>query len=349
MRTAVVAGTGSFLPGDPVPNEVVETLFGSDDNYLSTLLGTKYRYWATDPATLELRFHNSDLATNAGRAALEAAGLSAADVDLLIVNSCTPDYLMPAMAPIVQEKLGIRECAVIELRSGCAGSVGAIAVAQQFIGGGMFDHALVIASELASSHAVVPLREGREMTIEQRLNGIMFGDGAGAIAISAAAENGRGIERTCLNSVGCGMAAGMSMTAGGSSHPFTRASIDDGSAVLRHDHRAIVKWGLPMCVRAVEDLCAAAGVLPTDIDCFIFPQANASMMQQDRKAADVRNLIPEDKIVVNVDRVGNAVSAGLLIAFDDAIRGGRVKTGERVALIGTEASKWLYGAALIRL
>lgn len=349
MRSAALAGTGSFLPGEPLTNEVVEGLFGTDDNYLSSLLGTKYRYWATDPRTFELRYHNSDLAANAGRAALDAAGMTPADVQLLVVNSCTPDYLMPSMAPYVQEKIGISECAVVELRSGCAGSVGAIAVATQFVTSGTYDNALIIASELSSSYGVLPLREKRELTLAERLNGIMFGDGAGALVLRGSDHGGGGVERTCMNSIGCGKPAGMMFEAGGSSHPFSRESAEDGTAVLHHDHRAILRWGLPMCMRAVQDLCAATGLSPEEIDCFIFPQANASMINQDRKAADTRHLIPEDRIMVNVDKVGNTVSAGLLIALDCAVQEGRVSKGDRVALIGSEASKWLYGAALILL
>jgi 3-oxoacyl-[acyl-carrier-protein] synthase-3 len=349
MRHTALAGSGSFLPGEPLTNEMVEGLFGTDDGYLSALLGTKYRYWATNPRTFELRYHNSDLAAEAAKSALEAAGMSPSEVQLLIVNSCTPDYLMPPMGPLVQEKLGIAECAALEMRSGCAGSIAAIAVASQFINSGTYDTALVIASELASSQIVMPLREKRELTMDERLNGIMFGDGAGAVVLRGSDNGAAGVEKTCLNSIGCGKPPGMMTVAGGSTHPFGTEASADGTTVFRHDRRAILKWGLPMCVRAIEDICTATGLGLGDVDCFIFPQANPSMIAQDRKAADTRNLIPEDRIVVNVDKVGNTVSAGILIAFDGALREGRISKGDRVALIGTEASKWLYGAALIRI
>jgi 3-oxoacyl-[acyl-carrier-protein] synthase-3 len=344
MRSAAVAGTGSFLPGEPLGNEVVERLFGTEDNYLSSLLGTKFRYWATDPSTFELRYHNSDLAVNAGRAALEAAGLEPAQIQLLIVNSCTPDYLMPPMSPIVQEKLGISECAVIELRSGCVGSIAALAIGSQFIASGTYQNALIIASELSSSYGVLPLREKREITLDERLNGIMFGDGAGAVVLVGNDSGGRGVERTCMNSIGCGKPAGMMFPVGGSSHPFSREFIDNGDAVLRHDRRAVVRWGREMSVRALKDLCTVANITPEEIDCFIFPQANPGLLKQDTK------VIPEERVVVNVDEVGNVISAGVLIAFDSVVRGRRLSpSGGRVALIGGEASKWLYGAALIRL
>jgi 3-oxoacyl-[acyl-carrier-protein] synthase-3 len=343
MRKAAVAGTGSFLPGEPVGNEVVERLFGTEDNYLSSLLGTKFRYWATDPSTFELRFHNSDLAANAGRAALEAAGMAPAEVQLLIVNSCTPDYLMPPMSPIVQEKLAIPECAVVELRSGCVGSIAAIAIGAQFVSSGVYENALIISSEVSSSYGVVPLREKREMTLDQRLNGIMFGDGAGALLLTANDADERGIERTCMNSIGCGKPAGMMFPVGGSSQPFSRETADNGDTILHHDRRAVVRWGREMSVRALRDLCAVAKVTPEEIDCFIFPQANPTLLKQDTK------VIPEERVVVNVDEVGNVISAGVLIALDTVVRQRRLPAGGRVALIGGEASKWLYGAALMRL
>jgi len=348
MRNAAVAGTGSFLPGEPLGNDVVERLFGTDDNYLSSLLGTKFRYWSIDPSTFETRYHNSDLAANAGSAALKAASIEPAEVRLLIVNSCTPDYLMPPMAPIVQEKLGIKECAVIELRTGCFGSIAAIAVANQFVKSGTYDNAVVISSEVSSSHSVLPVREKREMTMEERLTGIMFGDGAGAVVLRAS-ENGGAVENVCMNSIGCGKPAGMITLAGGSSHPFTREALDDGTRVLHHDYRAVVELGREMSIRAVQDLCSSSGLTPAEIDCFVFPQANPSLLKQDMKAAMAMNLIPEEKIIVNVDEVGNTISAGLLIAFDQVVREGRVPHGGRVALIGGEASKWMYGAALVKL
>ena len=343
MRKAALVGTGSFLPGEPLGNEIVERLFGTEDHYLSTLLGTKYRYWSSDPETFELRYHNSDLAANAGRAALAAAGIRPADVRLLIVNSCTPDYLMPTMAPLVQEKLGIAECAVVELRSGCVGSIAAIAIASQFIASGMYPNALVIASELSSSYGLVPIREGRELTLDERLNGIMFGDGAGALVFAANDQDELGVVCTCLNSIGTGSPPGMLMPVGGSSAPFTRGVVDKGTVSLLHDRRAVEKWGRLMSVRALQDLCAAAAIVPEDIDCFIFPQANASMLKQDTQ------VIPQERVIVNVDEVGNVISAGLVIALDSAIRAGRGGAGGRVALIGGEASKWLYGSALLRV
>jgi 3-oxoacyl-[acyl-carrier-protein] synthase-3 len=98
-----------------------------------------------------------------------------------------------------------------------------------------------------------------------------------------------------------------------------------------------------MAVRALRDLCAVAAVDPSDIDCFVFPQANASLLKEDTKG------IPPERLVVTVEEVGNVISAGLLIALDGVVRSGRFSTGSRIALIGGEASKWLYGAALVRL
>lgn len=343
MRNAALAGTGVFLPGEPVGNDVVERLFGTDDNYLSTLLGAKFRYWSCDPETFTVRYHNSDMAARAARAALDAAGVSPNDVRLLIINTCTPDYLMPPMAPMVQEKLNIAECAVIELRSGCVGSIAALGIGAQLVAGGIYENALIVASELSSSHNLVPLREKRELTMEERLNGIMFGDGAGAVFLVASEKSGRGLERFCMNSIGCGLPPGMFLPVGGSSEPFSREVADKGTAIIHHDRRAVVRWGREMSVRALRDLCAAAGVTPADIDCFVFPQANASLLKEDTK------VIPQERVVVNVEEVGNVISAGLLIALEKAVRERRVPAGGRVALIGGEASKWLYGGALLRL
>jgi 3-oxoacyl-[acyl-carrier-protein] synthase-3 len=343
MPKAAIAGTGAFLPGEPIGNDAVERLFGSGDNYLTELLGTKFRYWASDPRTFALRYHNSDLAANAARAAIDAAGLQPKDVRLIVLNTCTPDYLMPMMAPLVQEKLGISECAVIELRSGCTGSIAAIDIASRFVTDGSYANALVVASELASSYCLVPIRDKRKLTLDERLNGIMFGDGAGALVLVPSDKENVGVERICLNSIGPGKSPGMMMPVGGSSEPFSRAAAERGTVHLLHNRRAVKRWGREMSIRALQDLCALARIEPVDIDRFIFPQANAALLRQDTK------MIPPERVVLTVDEVGNVISAGLLIAFDMLVRAGRVATGGRVALIGGEASKWLYGAALMRL
>jgi 3-oxoacyl-[acyl-carrier-protein] synthase-3 len=343
MRKAALAGTGTFLPGEPLGNEVVERLFGTQDNYLSTLLGARLRYWSCDPETFAVRYPNSEMAARAARVALEAAGLAPNDIQLVIVNSCTPDYLMPPMAPLVQERLNISECAVVELRSGCVGSIAALGIAAQLVSSGMYANALVVASELSSSHNLVPVREKRDLTMEERLNGIMFGDGAGALVLVADDTGRRGLERFCMNSIGCGLPPGMFLPVGGSCEPYTKEAAERGISIIHHDRRAVVRWGREMSVRALRDLCAAAGVTPDEIDCFVFPQANASLLKEDTK------VIPPERVVVNVEDVGNVISAGLLIALDKVVREHRVPPAGRVALIGGEASKWLYGSALVRL
>jgi 3-oxoacyl-[acyl-carrier-protein] synthase III len=353
MPAVEIAGTGAFLPGEPVSNDVVEELFGSPDHYVSELLGMRSRYWATDPKTFEPRYRNSEMAAAAGTIALEAAGLEPAQVDLIVVNSSTPDYPLPPMGTLIQERLGIEECGTVELRSGCVGAVTALAVATEFLRGGMFGTALVITSDLPTAFAVVPLMEGRELSIEERMNGIMFGDGAGAVVLRAldgdGDRGGRRVQRTLLNSIGVGRPPGMTIEVGGSAAPVTLAAVQEGRHVNRHDYRAVQKWGRELSVRAMTDLCTAESLTPPEIDLFLFPQANPAMLKRDREALDLLAGVPPERMLINVDTVGNTVSAGLLIGLDGIVRGGDAKPGARVALIAGEASKWMYGAALVVL
>jgi 3-oxoacyl-[acyl-carrier-protein] synthase-3 len=349
MCAVTIAGSGTFLPGEPIGNDVVEELFGTPDHYISELLGMRTRYWATDPATFEPRYRNSEMAAAAAEQALAAAGLEPDQVELIVVNSSTPDYPIPPMSTLVQERLGVTECATVELRSGCVGAVTALAVATQFLQGGMFETALVITSDLPTAFAVVPLAEDRELSMADRMNGIMFGDGAGAVVLRRSdSERGR-VARTVLNSIGVGRPAGMMLEVGGSAAPVTLAAVQEGRHVNRHDHRAVQRWGRELSVRALTDLCAAEGITPAEIDLFLFPQANPSMLAQDRAALDALEVVPAERMLINVDSVGNTVSAGLLIGLDGILRGESARPGARVALIAGEASKWMYGAALIDL
>ena len=360
MPAVEIAGSGTFLPGEPVGNDVVEELFGSPDHYLSELLGMRSRYWATDPKTFEPRYRNSEMAAAAATKALEAAGLEPSEVDLIVVNSSTPDYPLPPMGTLIQERLGISECGTVELRSGCVGAVTALAVATQFLRGGLFGTALVITSDLPTAFAVVPLMEGRELTIEDRMNGIMFGDGAGAAVLRsvpgdagggepASGAGARRVRTTLLNSIGVGRRPGMMLEVGGSATPVTLAAVQAGKHVNRHDYRAVQKWGRELSVRALTDLCTAESLTPAEIDLFLFPQANPAMLKRDREALDMLAGVPPERILINVDTVGNTVSAGLLIGLDGILRGGEARPGARVALIAGEASKWMYGAALVVL
>ena len=349
MPAVAIAGSGAFLPGEPVGNDIVEELFGSPDHYVSDLLGMRTRYWATDPATFEPRYRNSEMAAAAATVALAAAGLGPGDVQLIVVNSSTPDYPLPTMATLIQERLQIAECATVELRSGCVGAVTALAVASEFIRGGMFDTALVITSDLPTALAVVPLIEERELTIEDRMNGIMFGDGAGAVVLVGSEDGGRRIRRTVLNSIGVGRPAGMMIEVGGSAVPVSQAAVASGRHISRHDYRAVQRWGRELSIRALQDLCTAESLTPGEIDLFLFPQANPSMLRRDREALDELEVVPAERILINVDVVGNTVSAGLLIGLDAILRSEQARPGARLALIAGEASKWMYGAALVEL
>jgi 3-oxoacyl-[acyl-carrier-protein] synthase-3 len=183
----------------------------------------------------------------------------------------------------------------------------------------------------------------------------MFGDGAGAVVLRRGDGDGDGdgarprLTTTLLNSIGVGRPPGMMIEVGGSATPVTLEAVRQGRHVNRHDYRAVQRWGRELSVRAMTDLCRAESLTPADFDLFLFPQANPSMLKRDRDALDALAGVPPERIVINVDTVGNTVSAGLLIGLDGILRGDGGRPGARVALIAGEASKWMYGAALVIL
>jgi 3-oxoacyl-[acyl-carrier-protein] synthase-3 len=348
MTVAQVVGTGSYLPGAPVTNEQICQVFGRGVRQLCGAVGVQNRHWALDPDNgwQTCGPTNSEMAAEAVRRALDDAGLSAADVDTLFMVTATPDYPFPATVTLVQESLGIKECVALELRAACAGVTHALALATLLIRSGDARVAVVIGSELSSAL----LDMSRTATSKGPwsddflLSAIMFGDGAGAVVLAAsdADDDRQGVFATLMKSVGGDRPPGFLCRVGGSRQPFSGngAGAGDGH-FLAHDFRAILDNGPRLVLRALSDLGSVTGLAPDQFDLIIPPQANPTLIRHNI----TKGGFDERRVFWNVARVGNTSSASLLIALDDARRQQKIKHGDRVALLGAEASKWLYGAA----
>lgn len=322
-----IVGTGSCLPERRVTNqELAEQLaqkgIETSDEWIVTRSGISARHYAAPGVK------SSDLAVIAARRALDTAGLQAGDIDLIIVATSTPDHLggFPSTACTVQNKLGIRNgCGAFDVQAVCSGFVYALAVADSFIKTGMHKKVLVIGSEVFSNI----------LDFEDRTTCVLFGDGAGAVILSASSEPG--VLATRLHADGSH--GDILCVPGTVSEGAVR-----GSAFLHMDGQAVFKLAVSVLDKVAHETLEAAGMRPDEVDWLIPHQANIRIMQGTAKKLG----LPMEKMIVTVDQHGNTSAASIPLALDAAMRDGRVKPGQNVLVEGVGGG-FTWGAALIRI
>jgi 3-oxoacyl-[acyl-carrier-protein] synthase-3 len=315
-----ITGTGSYLPGPAVDNASLIAARGLDssDDWIVERTGIRTRHLVTDGVT------SSDLAAEACRRALDAAGRVADDVDLVIVATSTPDYVFPSTAALLQDKLGIRNGApAFDLQAVCSGFAYALAVADKFIRSGSHRCALVVGAEVFS----------RILDWTDRGTCVLFGDGAGAVVLEASETPG--ILATALHADGRhqGILSVPGQISGG---------VAVGDPFLRMDGQAVFKFAVRVLAEVAEEVLAAADMTAADIDWLIPHQANVRILQSTAKKLGV----PADKCIVTVERHGNTSAASIPLALDEAVRAGRIVPGQRLLLEGVGGG-FTWGAALL--
>jgi 3-oxoacyl-[acyl-carrier-protein] synthase-3 len=353
MPRAVVRSTGSFLPGEAITNEDMANLVGPLPPDVLEGIQVKRRHWMVDPSTGEHRINNSQMAVAAVEDALGAAGLAAEDIELLVLSTASPDYLLPPLVTLVQSSLGIEKCATMELRSGCAGAVEALDVARMYIERGVYRNAVVIGSE-AISPLLVPVFRGRDpddIRMRDRMNPYNFGDGAGAIVLMPAdASDKGGIVGSAIACVGGLRDPGMQIIGAGTHAPIHEQLTAERLVDLKVDVVESGRFTPHVLTEGLTEVLRAAGTSAEDIDLCIIPEGNAGYVVEELKAAGL--LTPEwlaldGKIYENLTEVGATGSAAVPLALDDAWRKGRIRPGERVMLLAIETSKWKYAGTVI--
>jgi 3-oxoacyl-[acyl-carrier-protein] synthase-3 len=319
-----IVGTGSALPERLVDNATLATELGArgvetSDDWIVARTGIRQRYIASPQES------SSVLGTRAARAAIEAAGLAPKDVDLIIVATSTPDYVFPSTACLVQRSLGIVGGAAFDVQAVCSGFVYGLTVADAMIRTGSARHALVIGAETFS----------RILDWNDRGTCVLFGDGAGAVVLSASERPG--ILAAKLHADGRHEA--ILRTAGNVSH----GSIT-GHPFLTMDGQAVFKLAVGVLDEVARETVAAAGLAVADIDWLVPHQANVRILQ-----ATGRKLgLPAEKVIVTVDRHANTSAASVPLALDVAMRDGRIHPGHRVMLQGVGGG-FTWGAVLVQI
>jgi 3-oxoacyl-[acyl-carrier-protein] synthase-3 len=325
--STVIIGTGSYAPARVLTNEDLARMVDTSDEWIRTRSGIRERRIAAPDE------HASDMAVAAARRALEDARLTAADIDLLVVATVTPDLPMPAVACIIQHKLGIRTAAAcFDLNAACSGFVYALDTACAMLGSGRYRKALVIGVEKLS--AVVDWQD--------RTTCVLFGDGAGAAVIATSDEPNKGLLGTRLGAHGEGVDL-LYIPRGGSDAPPTIDSVTGHGHCIKMKGKEVFK----LAVRAMDD--AAREILEhhqlraDQISLVIPHQANLRIIESISQYLE----LPMERFFVNVDRYGNTSAASIPIALDEARRTGRIKPGDLTLLVAFGAGL-TYGSALIR-
>jgi len=323
-RYARITGTGSYLPPRRLTNaqlaaELAQSGVETSDDWIVERTGIRARHFAAADVAC------SDLAVEAARHALEAAGRQAGEIDLIIVATSTPDMIFPSTACIVQHKLGAAGCPAFDLQAVCSGFVYALAVADSMIRTGAARRALVIGAEVFS----------RILDFKDRTTCVLFGDGAGAVVLEA--SDTPGILATELHADGShvGILCVPGTVAGG--HVT-------GDPLLKMDGQAVFKLAVRVLDEAARAVLAKAGRQEADVDWLIPHQANIRIMQGTAKKLK----LPLEKLVVTVDEHGNTSAASVPLALDHAVRSGRVKPGDTVMLEGVGGG-FTWGAVLLDL
>ena len=317
-----ITGTGSHLPPRRLSNDDMAAMLAergleTSDAWIVERTGIRFRHFADEGVAC------SDLALPACRAALEAAGRRAEDVDLIVVATSTPDMVFPSTATILQNKLGVHGCPAFDLQAVCSGFVYALTVADAMIRTGAARCALVVGAEVFS----------RILDFDDRTTCVLFGDGAGAVVLEASAEPG--ILASDLHADG--RQAGILCTPG-----TVAGGQVVGSPLLRMDGQAVFKLAVGVLEDAARTVLAKAGRAPESL-CWLVPhQANIRIMQATAKKL---KLAP-DRLVATVDEHGNTSAASVPLALDVAVRDGRIRRGDSVLLEGVGGG-FTWGAVLL--
>ena len=315
LRRAGILGTGSFVPPKVVTNDDLAARMDTSDEWITSRTGIRARH-VVEPGVL-----TSDLAIAAARNALADAGLTASDLDLIIVASSTPDYpgSFPSTATVVQTSLGAASAPAFDLGAVCSGFAYALHVAAQMVATGANSRVLVIGAETFS----------RVLNWDDRATAVLFGDGAGAVIVGEVSEGGYlgGV----LGADG----------AGGALLCITRSGECPGT--IYQNGREVYKFAVQIMGEAALKAVESAGLTAADIDLLIPHQANIRIIE---KAAE-RMGLPREKIVVNLDRYGNTSAASIPLALDEAARAGRLQPGSLLVLVGFGAGL-TWGANVIR-
>ena len=324
IRTRII-GTGRHLPEKIWTNHDLAQFTDTTDEWIRQRTGIEQRHVAAvGEAT-------SDIGCEAGKKALDMAGVTPDEIDMVIVSTVTPDHMFPSTGSLLQHKIGAKRAGGFDINAACSGFVYGLTVADAMIRAGNCKTILLVGGEVVTNR----------LNYEARDTAVLFGDGAGAVVLRAE-EGERGVLTTYLRSDG-GEGELLYMPGGGSKAPLTPETVRGPEFTVQMKgpelfKRAVIEFG-----DAISTALTKSGIPASDIDYFIPHQANLRIIQ----AAAQRIGFPEDKIIINIQRVGNTTAGSIPIAMDEAVRDGRIKDGQNI-LLESFGAGLTWGSAVLR-
>jgi 3-oxoacyl-[acyl-carrier-protein] synthase III len=317
-----ISGCGMYVPERVMTNHDLEKLVDTSDEWITQRTGIKERRIAAEGET------SSSMGVTAARAAISSAGLTAEDIDLVIVGTATPDFMFPATACLIQNALGVTGGA-FDVEAGCTSFMYALSMASTYVSSGAYRNVLVVGTEVLS----------RIMDWTDRSTCVLFGDGAGAIVVSASTA-GTFDPTFVLGSDGSGALA-LYVPAGGSNQPAADNTIRDRLHTVRMAGPEVFRFATRVVVQSSQQVLARLNLSPDDVDLFIPHQANERVIDSALKRLN----FPRERTFVNIDKYGNTSSASIPIALTEAWEQGRLEPGDTLLMVGFGAGlTWAAGA-----
>jgi len=326
MYKAVIAGTGMHVPADTLTNLDLEKIVDTSDEWITTRTGIKTRHICEEGDT------TASLSSAAAKKAIEDAGISPLDVDMIIVATITPEMVFPSTACFVQDAIGATNAWAFDVNAACSGFVYSLSIAHQFIISGRYKNILVIGAETLS----------KITDYEDRNSCVLFGDGAGALLVQSKTEGDAGIMYGCCSSDGAGWTS-LNCLAYGSRNPAPKELENPKDVFMNINGREIYHLAVRRIVEMVHDCMENCDLCLDDIDMFIPHQMNARIIESVAK----RLKLKDDRVFINIEKYGNTSAASIPMALDDCRRQGKLKSGD-IVLLAAFGAGLTWGANLIR-
>jgi len=325
-RPTMIRSLATYVPPRVLTNADLEKMVETSDEWILQRTGIRERH-IVDPGVA-----TSDLGQAAAIKAIQRAGLTPEDIGLVIVGTVTPDMLFPSTACLIQDKIGAPHAWGFDLSAACSAFTYSLTTASQFVASGAHDHALVVGADVMSSI----------IDYQDRSTCVLFGDGAGAVVVSAAGEGDGHILDFEHEIDGSGGPA-LCMPAGGSLRPPSHETVDQRMHYVKQDGATVFKFAVRKTEEIARRVLERNGLTPDDIDLFVSHQANRRIIQ----SATEKLGVDERKVIINIERFGNTTAATIPLALDDAVCSGRLKKGDLVLLASVGAG-FTVGAVLLR-
>jgi len=325
-RPTTIRSLATYVPPRLLTNADLERMVDTSDEWILQRTGIRERH-VVDPGVA-----TSDLGQAAATKAIERAGLRPEDIGVIIVGTVTPDMLFPSTACLIQHKIGARHAWGFDLSAACSAFTYSLTTASQFVASGAHDHALVVGADVMSSI----------IDYQDRSTCVLFGDGAGAVVVSAA-NGDDGAILDFEHEIDGGGGRALCMPAGGSLRPASHETIDQRLHYVKQDGQTVFRFAVRKTEEIARRLLERNGLTPQDVDLFVSHQANRRIIQS---ASEKLGLDPQ-KVVINIERFGNTTAATIPLALNDAVCSGRLKKGQ-VVLLASVGAGFTVGAVLLR-